>query len=186
MNEIQGTAVVRNTAIENSRGRFLAFLDSDDIWKPDKLEKQIKFMLDNNVGFSFTDYETITEEGNRTGNIIKVPKCVNYDYLLKNTIIGCLTVVLDKNIVGDVVMPLIRTRQDFATWLSILKKGHNAYGLNEVLAQYRLVEGSISSNKLQAAKRNWYVYRNIEKLSLLKSLYVFSGYIYNAVKKRVK
>ena len=186
LTENSGAAVARNTAIEASTGRFIAFLDSDDIWFRNKLQKQLDFMINNNVGFSFTAYETIKEDGSNTGNIVNAPKSVDYNNLLKNTIIGCLTVVLDKEIIGDIKMPLLRTRQDFATWLSILKRGHKAYGLNEVLAQYRLVEGSISSNKLKAAKRNWYVYREVEKLSLAKSIYVFLGYSYNAVKKRIK
>ncbi|WP_331681646.1 glycosyltransferase family 2 protein [Romboutsia sp.] len=186
LKENSGAAVARNTAIENSTGRFIAFLDSDDIWKKDKLQKQIDFMLGSKIGFSFTGYETIKEDGIYTGNNIRAPKCVDYNYLLKNTIIGCLTVMVDKEIIGDIRMPLIRTRQDFATWLSILKKGHKAYGLDEILAEYRLVEGSISSNKIKAAKRNWYVYREIEQLSLLKSAYVFTGYIFNAIMKRMK
>lgn len=180
-----GAAVARNTAIEKSQGRFLAFLDSDDIWKSNKLESQIKFMTDNKVGFSFTSYDIMDEDGKLTGKIVKAPKVIDYDYLLKNTIIGCLTVMLDKEIIGDVRMPLIRTRQDLATWLSILKKGHRAYGMSESLSKYRVVEGSISSNKLKMAKRNWRLYRDIEKLSVAKSMYVFSCYALNAIKKRV-
>ena len=186
LEENSGAAIARNKAIEMSTGRFIAFLDSDDIWAYNKLEKQINFMTKNNIGFSFTSYETMKEDGTKTGNIVRAPKIVDYEYLLRNTIIGCLTVVIDKEIVGDIRMPLLRTRQDFATWLSILKKGHKAYGIDEILSSYRLVEGSISSNKVKAAKRNWYVYRNVEKLSFIKSAYVFTGYTYNAIKKRIK
>lgn len=181
-----GAAVARNTGISESTGRFIAFLDGDDLWEYDKLEKQIAFMMENNIGFSFTSYKVINEDGINLNKDVRVPKSIDYDGLLKNTIIGCLTVVLDKEIVGEVKMPLIRTRQDFATWLSILKKGHIAYGIDETLSRYRVVPGSISSNKLKAAKRNWYVYRKIEKLSLFKSLYVFTGYSINAVIKRLK
>lgn len=181
-----GAAVARNKAIELSTGRFIAFLDSDDIWKSNKLEKQLDFMIRNNIGFSFTSYETMDEYGKKTGNVIRAPKVVDYEYLLRNTIIGCLTVVIDKDVIGQIKMPLLRTRQDFATWLSILKKGHKAYGIDEILSSYRLVEGSISSNKIKAAKRNWYVYRQVEKLSFIKSVYVFIGYACNAIKKRVK
>lgn len=180
-----GAAVARNTAIKAATGRYIAFLDGDDLWNKDKLEKQIKFMNENNIGFSFTSYNTMSEDGIKSNKVVKAPRVVDYEYLLRNTIIGCLTVMIDKNIIGEFTMPLIRTRQDFATWLSILKKGHKAYGISEPLATYRIVKGSISSNKFKAIRRNWYVYRKVEKLSLLKSIYVFCGYGYNAVKKRI-
>lgn len=186
LDENSGAAVARNVGIENSKGRFLAFLDGDDIWESNKLEIQVDFMIKKNIGFSFTSYKVISEDGTDLDKDVTVPKNIDYNGLLKNTIIGCLTVMLDKEIVGDIRMPLIRTRQDFATWLSILKRGHIAYGINEALSQYRLVPGSISSNKLKAAKRNWYVYRKIEGLSILKSMYVFSGYTINALYKRRK
>ncbi|MCT4619062.1 MAG: glycosyltransferase family 2 protein [Marinisporobacter sp.] len=179
-----GAAVARNTAIKNSKGRFIAFLDSDDLWECDKLEKQIKFMLNKDIGFSFTGYNLIDEDGNDLDKVIKVPDQIDYDGLLKNTIIGCLTVMIDRSKIGDFRMPLIRAGQDTATWLSILKKGYIAYGLNEPLARYRKVEGSISSNKIKALKRTWNIYRNLEKLPLPKTVYVFTCYIINALKKR--
>lgn len=179
-----GAAVARNIGIQNAEGRFIAFLDSDDIWKANKLEKQIDFMLKNNIGFSFTSYEIIDEYGNNLNKIIKVPKIIDYNGLFKNTIIGCLTVMIDKEIIGDFRMPLVRAGQDTATWLSILRQGHIAYGLDEVLARYRKVRGSISSNKIKALKRTWNTYRNLEKLPLLKCCYVFSCYVINAIKKR--
>lgn len=180
-----GAAVARNRAIKEAKGRFLAFLDSDDIWEPEKLDLQIKFMLDHKVGFTFTAYKIIDENGNPTEKIVNVPNTINYEELLKNTIIGCLTVVIDKDIVGDIQMPNLRARQDFVTWLSILKKGYTAYGINTPLAKYRVVSNSISSNKFKMIRRNWNVYRNIEKLSFAKSAYVISYYVFNAVKKRL-
>ncbi|GAA0707325.1 glycosyltransferase family 2 protein [Paraclostridium ghonii] len=180
-----GSAVARNRAIKEASGRFLAFLDSDDIWEPEKLDLQIKFMIDNNVGFTFTAYKIIDENGNPTDKIVNVPNTITYEELLKNTIIGCLTVVIDKEIVGEIQMPNLRARQDFATWLSVLKKGYTAYGINTPLAKYRIVTNSVSSNKLKMIRRNWNVYRNIEELSLMKSAYVTSYYVFNAIKKRV-
>lgn len=186
LKENSGAAVARNTGIENSRGRYIAFLDSDDLWKCNKLEKQIDFMKVNNYGFTFTSYELMSEDGTRSNKIVKVPEKINYDGLLKNTIIGCLTVMIDRNIVGDFRMPLLRKGQDTATWLKILKTNCKyAYGMNENLANYRLVEGSISSNKIGALKRTWNTYRNVEKLSLIKSCYVFSFYVLNAIRKRI-
>lgn len=180
-----GAAVARNTALEKAKGRFIAFLDSDDLWEPNKLEKQIKFMEENKIGFSFTSYRLIDEEGNDLNKIITVPFKVNYDALLKNTIIGCLTVVIDKDIIGDFRMPLVRAGQDTATWLSILRRGFEAYGINEPLARYRKVSGSISNNKIKALKRTWNTYKNIEKLPFPKLCYVFTCYVINAIRKRI-
>ena len=185
LKENSGAAVARNTAIENARGRYIAFLDSDDLWKINKLEKQINFMKEHKYGFTFTSYELMSEDGKNLNKIVQVPQKINYDGLLKNTIIGCLTVVVDRNLVGDFRMPLLRKGQDTATWLKILRNYPYAYGINENLANYRLVQGSISSNKIGALKRTWNTYRNVENLSLIKSLYVFSCYIINAIKKRI-
>lgn len=180
-----GAAVVRNTALEKAKGRFIAFLDSDDVWDRDKLEKQINFMKKNNYGFSFTSYRLMSEKGLLLNKEVRVPSQIKYEQLLKNTIIGCLTVIIDKDIIGDFRMPLVRAGQDTATWLSILRKGNIAYGYDEVLASYRLVDGSISSNKLKALKRTWNTYRKLENLNLIKSTYYFVYYVLNAIRKRI-
>lgn len=185
LKENSGVAVARNTGIKASSGRFIAFLDGDDLWEPNKLEIQIQFMIEKNIGFSFTSYYVMSEAGVNLNKTVRVPSEIDYNKLLKNTIIGCLTVVIDRDIIKDVNMPLIRTRQDFVTWLSILKKGYKAYGIDMPLSRYRLVKGSISSSKFKAAKRNWYVYRKIEKLSLFNAIVVFSGYVFYAIKKRI-
>lgn len=185
LKENSGAAIARNTAIANAKGRYIAFLDSDDLWKSNKLEKQINFMKEHNYGFTFTSYELMSEEGSNLNKIVQVPKKINYDELLKNTIIGCLTVVIDRKLVGNFAMPLLRKGQDTATWLKILKNYEYAYGINENLANYRLVQGSISSNKIGALKRTWNIYRNVEQLSLIKSCYVLGCYVINAIKKRM-
>ncbi|CAG9621421.1 glycosyltransferase family 2 protein [Sutcliffiella rhizosphaerae] len=184
LKENSGAAVARNTAIEAASGKYIAFLDSDDLWVPTKLEKQVNFMEEQDIAFSFTKYSIIDESGNDLGKVVNIPDNIDYEGYLKNTIIGCLTVMLNIEKIGKMKMPLIRTRQDFAFWLSILKKGHIAYGIQEPLAKYRYVEGSISSNKFKTAKRNWYVYRQIERLSFFKSLWCFVNYAYNGVRKR--
>lgn len=182
--ENSGAAVARNNSIMHAAGRYIAFLDSDDLWAEDKLEKQLAFMSSKSAGFSFTAYETISENGERN-NIIHVPATLTYNQYLRNTIIGCLTVIVDRDIAGDFRMPLLRKRQDMATWLSILRQGVVAYGLDLPLASYRNVSTSISHNKLKAAAGVWRVYRNVEGLSLCKSIICFVGYAYHAVRKRI-
>ena len=180
-----GASVSRNTGIKNAKGRFIAFVDSDDIWKPEKLEIQIKYMLKENLGFTFTSYRYMKENGELTNKIAKAPSKINYNGLLKNTIIGCSTVVIDREIVDYFEMPLVRRGQDTATWLQILRKEKYAYGIEQDLVNYRLVGESLSSNKIIALKRTWNTYRNVEKLGLLKSSYVFCFYVFNAIKKRI-
>lgn len=175
-----GAAVARNVALEKAKGRYIAFLDADDIWKPEKIEKQVEFMMKNQIGFSYTGYEILREKKNK---IIKMPKKLNYGEFMKNTIIGTLTVMLDRDIVGEVRMVDVRKDHDSMTWAKLLREGNTAYGLNESLAVYRKVSGSISSNKLRAAMNHWNNCRKIEKLSLLKCFYYFIFYSINAIKK---
>ncbi|WP_121663781.1 glycosyltransferase family 2 protein [Metabacillus litoralis] len=183
LQENSGAAVARNTAIKAAKGKYVAFLDSDDLWVPKKLEKQIEFMEINDYAFTYSKYQLMDVDGNKLDRVIDVPRNIDYNGLLSNTIIGCLTAVVNIEKTGPIEMPNIRTRQDFALWLSILKRGIKAHGLQEVLAYYRLVPGSISSNKVKAAKQTWKVYREVEKLGLLRSMFSFTGYALNAVKK---
>lgn len=178
-----GAAVARNTALENAEGRFIAFLDSDDLWKKEKLERQINFMLKNGYGFTFTAYEFMKLANEDKAKVIWVPKSINYKQSLKNTIIGCLTVIIDRDVIGNFRMPLIRMSQDHSTWLSILKKGYIAYSLNENLAEYRKNVESLSGNKIRALKGEWYNYRNVVKLPFLKCCYYYFFYVLNAIKK---
>lgn len=183
LTENSGAAIARNKALEHATGRFIAFLDSDDMWKKDKLKVQIEFMLKFNYGFTFTSYEYVKDANNKSEKIFKVPKSLNYNQALKNTVIGCLTVVIDKDIIGDFRMPLIRRGQDNLTWLMLLKKGHVAFGLNESLAKYRRVAGSLSNSKKIAIKRQWSNYRNVIRLPLHKCIYYYFFYAFNSVKK---
>lgn len=180
-----GAATARNIALEYAKGQYIAFLDSDDIWKIDKLEKQISFMRQNHYAFTFSDYYVMAEEGRKTGNVIHAPSSLSYHQYLRNTIIGCLTVVIDRKLTGDFRMPLIKSSHDMALWLLIMKRGFKAYGLKQVLAGYRLVSTSNTAKKWGAAKDVWRVYRKIEKLSLFYAAFCFSGYVFNAVWKRI-
>ncbi|WP_024621019.1 glycosyltransferase family 2 protein [Metaclostridioides mangenotii] len=180
-----GAAVSRNKGLSLAEGRFVAFADSDDLWDSKKLEKQVGYMLKKNVGFTFTSYRYMKEDGTKTNKVARAPEKIDYEGLLRNTIIGCSTVVIDRDILGNFEMPLVRRGQDTATWLQLLKTEKYAYGIYDDLVFYRLVGNSISSNKIKALKRTWNTYRNVEKLSLPKSMYVFCFYVFNAIKKRV-
>lgn len=187
LKENSGAAIARNYALEKASGDFVAYLDSDDLWKKDKLEKQINFMINNNYAFSCTSYEKIDENGASKNKIIKMPKRINYNAYLRNTIIQTVGVMVNLNIIDKklLIMPNIRRRQDAATWCQILKEGYDCYGMDEALAYYRVVSNSLSSNKIKAMKGTWFLYRKIEKLSLVKSIFCFEGYALNACKKRI-
>lgn len=184
LKENVGAAAARNIAIEHAQGRYIAFLDSDDIWNENKLRKQLSFMKQNSYAFTFSDYYVMEEDGKKTGNIVRVPISLTYHQYLRNTIIGCLTVIIDKKQTGDFKMPLIKSSHDMALWLLIMKRGFKAHGLKEVLAGYRLVSTSNTAKKWKAAKDVWKVYRKIEGLSVVYAAYCFCGYVLHAVLKR--
>lgn len=179
-----GAAVARNTGIENAKGQYIAFVDSDDKWYNTKLEKQISFMKEKAVGFTYTKFELINGDGSLKKSATALPEKLSYSDLLKNTAIACSTVVIDRSIIGDFRMPLVRRGQDTATWLKILRQYDFAYLVDETLNKYRAVEGSLSSNKIKALKRTWHTYRKLEKLPLIKALYYFSHYTINAIRRR--
>ena len=184
-NEHSGIADTRNQCIQMAQGRFLAFLDADDIWHPEKIETQLRFMSDRNVSFTYTTYDWIDEEGRTLNKFINTIGNLDYKSYLRNTIIGCSTVMVDTDIVGQVVVPNFRTSEDTATWLGILKKGHLAYAIDEPLVSYRIRRRSASSNKLKASADLWKVYRRHEKIPFFKALHYFSCYAFNAIKKRL-
>ena len=178
-----GAAIARNTGIEHSDSPYIAFLDSDDLWLPEKLETQLKIMKENQWVFTHTAYEWIDGRGKNLNRRVAVPEKADYKELLKENTIGCLTAMVNIEQTGPLKMPDIRARQDYALWLSIAKKGFPAHGIDQVLACYRERKHSLSSNKLKMVRLNWYVYRKIERLSFLKSCYYFTHF---ALRKTLK
>lgn len=177
-----GAAVSRNRSLGVAQGEFIAFIDSDDMWRPNKLEIQSAFMADN-IDFSFTAYELINKNGELLKRRVDFRQRGSFGYedmLRKRATLGCSTVMLRKSAFLDISMPLIRTGQDYATWLKLLKAGGRAYVIGEVLTSYRVLPNSISRNKLKKSLQQWKIYRDIEKLPILKSLICFCYYAWNA------
>ncbi len=173
----RGAAVARNVAIKEAKGKWIAFLDSDDIWLPDKLEKQITYMQKNDISFCHTDYEVVDKNGN-TVSVYKprIDVC-KYKDTLKHNHIGCLTVIYNSDKLGKVFMPTDAIkREDMACWLNILKNGEQAYCLHECLAKYKVHSKSVSSNKFKMMKYQWNLYRNVERLSPLRCTYYITNW----------
>lgn len=187
LEENSGAAKARNKGIELASGRYICFLDADDKWEKTKLEQQIQFMNTNNCAFSFTSYQFADKDCIPNGKIVVVPDTINYEQALKNTTIWTSTVMFDMKKLNkeQIYMPDVKRGQDTATWWKVLKQIDKAYGLTEVLSYYRRSDETLSSNKLIALKRTWNLYRKVEKLSMVKSIYNFSCYVFNAIKRRV-
>lgn len=179
----QGAAVARNIGLKNASGKYIAFLDSDDRWFPKKLEKQLEFMENRKIAFSFTSYEFIRESVNDKRKVVHVKEKMTYKDVLKDTRIGTLTVMINRDMTGEFKMPLVRRGQDLLTWISILRRGFDAYGIDESLSEYRVVSGSLSNDKVTALKRTWDNYRNHLDLNFFQASYFFLFYVFNALKK---
>lgn len=182
----EGAAMARNTGIEVSNGRYIAFLDADDLWLPEKLEKEMAFMKAKQAAFVCTSYEFGDEQAKGTGKAVHVPAILTYKQALSRTVIFTTTVMLDTKKTGKelIRMPAVKS-EDTATWWKILRNGFEAYGLDEVLAVYRRPAKSLSSNKVEAIKRIWNLYRKQEHLSVPCSMYYFVFWAFRATCRRI-
>ncbi len=185
-NEVNlGPAMTRNNAINRAHGRFIAFLDSDDIWLPEKLEKQVGAMQEKGSVFTYTGYHRISEDGMVAGRQISVPAQLNYAQLLRNTAIVTSSVVIDVDAVGKIHMKNTYY-DDYACWLEVMKRGYLAHSIDEDLVKYRVASSSVSRNKINSAIQVWKTYRSVEELGLVTSMYCFTSYVLHAIQKYKK
>lgn len=171
LDENSGAAVARTTAMKMAEGRYMAFLDSDDLWTNDKLESQLAFMKEHDYAFTCTAYEQIDENSQSLNRVINTIEKTDYNRLLLDCPVGNSTVMYDVLKMGKFEVPNIRKRNDDALWLQMLKKEKYIWGMQDVLMKYRIRTNSISSNKLKVIKYHWILYRDIEHLSVVRSLF---------------
>ncbi len=181
-----GAARARNRGLEEAKGRYIAYLDADDLWVPEKLERELDFLQEKQAAFAFTGYEFADESGRGTGKVVRVPEMLTYKEALKNTTIFTTTVMFDTfRIPKELLeMPVMKS-EDTALWWKVLRNGYTAYGLDENLVKYRRAGKSLSSNKLEALRRIWNLYRKAEGMSVLSSAYHFIFWAIRAVKRRI-
>jgi len=186
--ENSGPGISRNKGIKKSRGQYVAFLDSDDLWLKGKLNDQIEFMHSKNAAISFTSFRRFNLDDSDVGRLITVPDSLDYHGLLKNTAIATSTVVIDRYIVGEIVLTNVSKDyvEDYLLYYSVIKKCGFAFGLNKDLMRYRVVSNSFSRNKYKYAKKVWRTYRDIEGLNVFLSGYYFMHYAFRGVLKYAK
>jgi teichuronic acid biosynthesis glycosyltransferase TuaG len=178
LNTNSGTGIARNTALQVVNGRYIAFVDADDLWKPEKLSKQIDFMETNNLAFTFTFYDLINEEGQLLNRRIEAPKNLSFRQLFFCNYVGNLTGIYDANALGKIAISSIRKRQDWMVWLTILKQIKTAKPVPESLAFYRIRKNSLSTSKTALLKHNYAVYRQFHKYTVFVSLLCMVGFLF--------
>jgi len=181
-----GAGIARNLGLDIASGNLIAFLDADDLWKPEKLAKQVALMRINNSAIVHTSYAFINESGKDMPGRVDVSNRVNLRSYMRNTEIGMSTSLINKDIVGDFKLHTMRTRQDTHLWLTLLSAGHEAHGLNEDLVLYRVRKGQISGNKIVIAWRTLKLYLSITNVPLIERLINYCYYAFNGVFKRLK
>lgn len=179
-----GASVSRNKAIGNANGDYIAFLDSDDIWLPEKLEKQLAFMISNNYDFSYTNYNHIDNEGNDLKVIVTGPKKVNKSMMFRTCYVGCLTVMYNAKNIGLMQTADIRNREDYALWLKVIKKS-DCYLLDQQLASYRRIKISLShESKFKLIKCHYDLFKKSENMNAIQAVYyTFCNIFYGVIRK---
>lgn len=181
----RGPAAARNAGIRAANGRFIAFVDADDLWLPEKLARQTAYMIGTGAGLGFTGYERVTETGEFLGRVA-VPERIDHAGLLRGNVIASVTAMYDREVCGLVEMPDVRRRQDYGLWLRLLRNGAGGRGINEVLARYRVRRKSLSSNKLIAAAGTWALYREVEEMGRARAAWCLVHNLSRATWKRLR
>ena len=178
-----GAGIARNKALELAKGQYVAFLDADDLWRPEKIEKQVKLLKEKKGGFCFTAIEMINGNDVVVKEKRKIKEEVNYKFLLTNTMIPTSSVLIDRTIQGDFFMHLRRGGQDYATWLRLLRNGTIAYGIDEALVKYRIDGASLCSNKLKSVHQIWEIQTKEEGIFKLNVFFNILMWSWNSILK---
>lgn len=180
---VKGAAGARNCGLDMCVGEFVAFLDSDDVWEPDKLETQLMEMNRKNADMSYTSYSIVDENGKSRKKTYVVPESTSFEQMLKENVVGCSTVVFTNELARKYRFATDYYHEDYCMWLDILRDGYKVIGCPEPLVKWRLISNSRSFNKKNSAKNRWEIYRHYLKLPLSVSVKAFLMYAINGIKK---
>lgn len=177
-----GVARTRNRGFDEAEGEWAALLDSDDVWHSDKLEKQLAAAELSGADMIYCSYSMMDAGGQKISDFI-VPERTNYAAMLEESVLSCSTVLLSRSIYSEYRFSANYYHEDYALWLRLLRLGFTASGCSDVLADYRILKGSRSNDKLRSARHRWLVYRKAEKLSIARSAHAFVGYVRHGIEK---